>query len=214
MQQQLAGSWENPRAAGLWHRSAVPAWVPWVKQGELQGHRELTQPLLQLWQVLPWRHCWAWRDVLLCGWLQGAAKEARENYYLDMVSIKFYFPPNVFGSLSLKTFQINQDTVRKSNLGPTVIMMTFLYPVLFFFLCWTSLQKTESWHKQSISVYSNEILLALEPDLPSVSFVNVSFISFHGFMYHFIFIPPLSNTRENEMPEIIKQWKSSMQKLN
>lgn len=32
-------------------------------------------------------------------------------------------------------------------------------------------------------------------------------------MYHFIFIPPLSNTRGNEMPEIIKQWKSSMQKL-
>lgn len=85
-------------------------------------------------------------------------------------------------------------------------MMTFLYPVfVFFFLYWTSLGKTESWHKQGITVYSSEILLALEPDLPSLSFVNVSFISFHGFMYHFIFIPLLSNTGGNEMPEIIKQ---------
>jgi len=32
-------------------------------------------------------------------------------------------------------------------------------------------------------------------------------------MYHFIFIPPLSDTRGNEMPEIIKEQKSSVQKL-
>lgn len=42
-------------------------------------------------------------------------------------------------------------------------MMTFFYPV--FFLEWTFLGKTESWLKQSIYVYSSEILLPLEPDL-------------------------------------------------
>lgn len=44
-------------------------------------------------------------------------------------------------------------------------MMTILYPAFFFFLDWTFLGKTEFWHKQSISVYSSEIMLALEPDL-------------------------------------------------
>lgn len=56
-------------------------------------HRELIQPWLQLWQALPWRHCWGLRDVLLCEWLRGVKKEARENYWLNRVSIKFNFSP-------------------------------------------------------------------------------------------------------------------------
>jgi len=46
-------------------------------------------------------------------------------------------------------------------------MMTFPYPVLI--LAWTFLGKTESWLKQSISVYSSEIFLPLEPDLVFLS---------------------------------------------
>lgn len=43
-------------------------------------------------------------------------KEARENFGLDKVSIKFrFFPLMFFGSLPLKPLQVYQDTVRKSN---------------------------------------------------------------------------------------------------